>query len=103
MDISYSGIRVATMGAARLGERVRVSVQIPQSSVWLEGTGRVERVSLGRRAGDEGPSFGVRIDRMDGMKRVLLTKIASRYPAVRAGRGADRDYAKTIERIERTG
>lgn len=99
LDISYSGVRVGSVGAVRLGERVEVSFEIPGSRVWMTARGKVERVLGGRREGDEGPELGVRIDKMNGFDRLMLATIARGYPEARGGRGARRDYAETVARI----
>jgi hypothetical protein len=101
-DVSYSGVRVrTTTEAVRIGERVDVALRIPGSSLWLHGAGKIERAIPGRRAGESGPSIGVRLDRMDGMTRVLLTSIASQMPLVPSTRGGRRDYAEAVARIAR--
>lgn len=103
-DVSYSGLRVSTKTeAVRLGERVDISLRIPGSGLWLHGAGKIERAIPGRRAGELGPSVGVRIDKMDGLSRVLLTSIASQMPVVSSTRGGRRDYAETVARIGREG
>lgn len=99
LDVSYSGIRVSALGEARVGERVDVSLEVPGSRVWIRAQGRVERVLEGRRKGEGGRSLGVRVDRMDGFSRVLLTSIARQFPEVARGRGASRDYAEAVLRI----
>jgi hypothetical protein len=99
LDVSYSGMRVGALGAARVGERVEVSLEVPGSRVWIRAGGRIERVIEGRRAGDGGRSLGVRVDRMDGFSRVLLTSIARQFPEVARGRGASRNYAEAVARI----
>ena len=103
LDVSYSGARVAALTSARVGERVQLAVAIPGTSIWVEGSGRVERVLAGRRHGDGGAALGVRIDRMDGMRRLLLAQVVGRYPIAARGRGPRRDYAETIARIARVG
>ncbi len=99
LDVSYSGIRVTALDQARVGERVDVSLELPGSRVWIRAGGRIERVLAGRRAGEGGPSLGVRIDRMDGFSRILLTSIARQLPEVARGRGASRNYAEVVARI----
>lgn len=103
LDFSYSGVRIrATTDAVRLGERVEISLQIPGSKVWVRAGGKVQRAIPGRRAGDCGPSLGVRLDRMDGLSRVFLTSIASQMPLVASTRGGKRDYAEAVARIGRS-
>lgn len=103
LDLSYSGARVASLGSARVGERVTMSLAMPGTPIWIEAAGRVERVIPGRRIGDEGPALGLRIDRMDGMRRLLLAQVVSRFPIAARSRGARRDYAESIARIGRDG
>lgn len=101
-DVSYSGVRVrAATDAVRLGERVEVSLSIPNSKLWLHGKGRVTRAIPGRRVGDAGPAIGIALDRMDGLSRVLMTAVASQLPLVPTTRGGRRDYAAAIARIAR--
>lgn len=92
-------MRVATLGPAAIGERVQISIELPGTQIWIEAGGRVERVIAGRRRGDEGPAIGVRVDRMDGMRRLLLASVVSHHPEVPRSRGAKRNYAMTVARI----
>jgi hypothetical protein len=101
LDASYSGVGLAACGQAVVGERVELSIELPGSRVWVRGSGRIERVIAGRRAGDAGPAFGVRVDRMDGLSRILLSTVARSFPRVRGDRGAARDYAERIAQIAR--
>lgn len=101
-DVSYSGMRVrAATDAVHLGERVDVSISIPGSKLWVHGQGRVERAIPGRRAGDVGPAIGIKLDRMDGLSRALMTAVASQMPLAPTTRGGRRDYAEAVARIAR--
>ncbi len=99
LDLSYDGARIAALGPARLGERVTMSIALPGTRIWFEAEGRVERIEEGRRRGDEGPALGIRVDRMDGMKRLLLATVLRHHPVMRHGRGDARDYAMSVARI----
>jgi hypothetical protein len=106
VDVSYSGLSVGAVDAPAVegawpGERVELSLQIPGSSMWIQGGGRIERVMRGRRAGDRGPALGIRVDRMDGLSRVLLTSVARHYPEATGSRSGQRDYAEAVLRIDR--
>lgn len=101
LDASYTGLRVRALAPPKLDEPVRVSLRVPGSRVWLEAEGTVTRLIEGRRSGDDGRSFAIRIRRMDGMQRLLLSTVAGFRPEARGGRGESRDYAKAVERIER--
>jgi hypothetical protein len=100
LDLSWDGARIACHVPAKVGERVRVRLQIPKSEVWIDASGYVARVLPARRSGDREPSIGVKINRMDGMMRLLLaTSIRNRPPPHDTGRGPARDYAETVRRI----
>lgn len=99
LDVSWSGIRVSALQEARLGERVKVSVRVPGSITWLDADGEVTRLCVGRRFADGGATLGVRLRRMDGMLRLLLTTVARAYPMVAPQRGGSRDYARAVLRI----
>lgn len=76
-----------------------MSLRIPGSATWIDAEGEVTRICPGRREADGGSAFGVRLRRMDGMLRLLLTMVARTYPAVNPVRGTSRDYARTVLRI----
>ncbi len=100
MDLSWDGARIRCHVPARLGDRVRVRLQIPKSTVWVDAEGYVARVSPGRRRGDDPPSLGLKLDKMDGMMRLLLaTTIRHRPSPEPSHRGPRRDYAEAVRRI----
>ena len=99
LDVSWSGLRVSALQETRIGERVKVSLRIPGSITWLDADGEITRVSPGRRVADGGSTLGVRLHKMDGMLRLLLTTVARGYPAVAPQRGGTRDYARAVLRI----
>lgn len=101
LDASYDGLRVRALDAPSFDEPVQISLRMPGSRVWVEAEGEVTRVIEGRRSGDDGKSFAIKLRRMDGMQRLLLQTVAGCYPEARGGRGDNRDYAKAVERIER--
>lgn len=99
LDLSWSGLRVGALSEAAVGERVRICVRIPGSTTWLDAHGQVTRVCSGRRAGEPGPTLGVRMGTMDGMHRLLLATVLRHYPEAAEDRGAGRDYARAVQRI----
>ena len=103
LDLSYAGVRLGAVGAARIGERIELSLEIPGSRVWVGARGRIERVLTGRRAGDDGASLGVHIEQMHGFDRLMLATIVRGYPVIEATRGGVRDYAGTVARIASHG
>lgn len=99
-DLSYSGVQVGGGAGARPGERVCVSLRIPDSAAWIDAEGVVARVLRGRRDGDRGPALGIRLTRMNGMSRVFLTSIARSFPEVAQSPSRKRDdYAGAVGRI----
>jgi hypothetical protein len=103
LDGSWDGLHVASCHHAKVGERVHVALRIPRSSFWVSAEGQVARISAGRRAEDEAPSFGVELDRMHGMDRMVLGTALRREPRATPKRGSERDYARTVARIIRGG
>ncbi len=100
MDLSWDGARIRCHVPARIGERVRVRLQIPRSTVWVDAEGYVARVMPGRRRGDDPPALGLKLDRMDGMMRLLLATTIRHRPAPDPSlRGPRRDYAEVVRRI----
>ncbi|MCA9609000.1 MAG: PilZ domain-containing protein [Myxococcales bacterium] len=99
VDASWSGLLVRSLGRARVGEAVRVSIRVPGSRMWLEADGTVARVCPGRREGESGETLGVVLRKMDGMHRLLFATALRRHPEAPAARGGRRDYARAIQRI----
>ena len=100
LDVSWTGVRVHHLGGARLGERVRAQLKIPRSAVWVQAEGYVARVLHGRRTDDGPPALGIRLDRMDGMMRMLLAHSFRRRPLAHSNtRRQQRDYAEIVRRI----
>lgn len=99
VDASWSGLRVRSLAAARVGEGVRVSIRVPGSRMWLDADGVVTRVCPGRRVDDGGETLGVALRRMDGMHRLLFATALRRHPEAPTSRGGARDYARAIQRI----
>ena len=92
LDASPSGLRVRSIGReVALGAEVQVSLRVPGTETWVDLQGEVVRRVEGRRAGDEGRSFGVRLMASDSLTRSLLTSVACWYPEAAGGRGNARD------------
>jgi len=102
-DLSWDGARVACFVPAQPGEPVKASIRVPETGVWVHGTGYVARVVPGRRAGDDCRSIGIRLTHMDGMSRTLLASYVERHPPPPPSRGTHRDYARIVQRIASGG
>lgn len=101
VDLSWDGAFVRCDAAVELGERVKLSIRLPHSRVWVEAEGRVARIARGRRGGGDVTGIGVRLARMDGMSRLLMASVLRSFPSPAPHRGARRDYARIVERIDR--
>ncbi|MFK7984480.1 MAG: PilZ domain-containing protein [Sandaracinaceae bacterium] len=101
VDGSWDGLQVLASGPARIGEKVQVALRLPRSRFWIQATGRITRSSPGRRRGDAGPSYGVRLENMHGMDRMLFNTSLRSRPRVKPQRGRRRNYANAVERITR--
>ncbi len=100
LDLSWNGVRVTSREPARVGEKVRVRLQVPKSDVWIDANGYVARILPARRRGEGEPSIGVQITRMDGMMRLLLaSSVRARSRTQHTPRGPARDYAEIVRRI----
>ncbi len=103
VDLSYSGALVASDRDAaepvRLGDRVRVSLRVPSSRVWIDADARVARIAHGRRGTGDPHGIGLELTRMDPMQRVLLASVIRSFPRAAPHRGATRDYASMVRRI----
>ena len=91
LDVSSNGLRVRAIAELRVGAPVRLKLRIPGSGVWVEGEGEVARRIEGRRAGDEGRSYGIRFRRMSPLSRQLVRTAACWYPEAAHGRASARD------------
>jgi len=96
---AHGVVHVVAESGLDVGERATLSLRVPGSQVWLDAEAEITRVVRGRRLGDAGVAYGLRLRRMDGMSRVLLGQIARGRPEVSSARGERRDYARTIARI----
>ena len=96
-DLSWDGAFVQCEPNARVGERLRLSLRVPDSQLWIDARATVARVSHGRRGSGDRRGLGLRITAMDGMSRILLATVAKKYPA--AQRGPGRDNARIVARI----
>ena len=100
LDLSYNGARVRSCEPAKVGEKVRVRIQVPKSDIWIDASGYVARVLPARRRGEADPSIAIEINRMDGMLRLLLAASVRQGPRTLYGeRGRARDYVEVVRRI----
>jgi hypothetical protein len=70
----------------RPGDAVVVSFRPPRTTRWVDALGVVTRVTKGRRRGDPGPAFGVRLSPIDRGSRDALRVALQRLPEVQPAR-----------------
>jgi hypothetical protein len=101
MDLSWDGARIRCHVPAKVGDKIRIRLQLPKSAVWVDAEGYVARVMPGRRRGEDPASLGLKLNKMDGMMRVLLASTIRGRPEPEATRrGPRRDYAEAVQRIQ---
>lgn len=89
IDLSEGGALVSAEGVGgdvRLGDAVVVSFRPPRTTRWVDALGVVTRVVKGRRRGDPGRAFGVRLEPVDRGSREALRVALQRLPEVQPAR-----------------
>jgi hypothetical protein len=85
-DVSNDGFLLRTSAPLLTGEDVIVSFREPRSGRYVDAVARVARIIHGRRRGDGGRSFGLRIESMDAASRRDLQGAMKGVPPVVPGR-----------------
>ena len=101
LDVSSSGLRVRAVADLGIGAPVTVRLRIPGSGVWVEGEGEITRRIEGRRSGDPGRGYGIRLRRMSPLSRQLMRSAACWYPESARGRGARRDPSRRASSVSK--
>ena len=94
LDASATGVRVRALAEVRLRETVELALRLPGSKGWVVAAGEVTRRVHGRRADDDGPSFGIRLRRIGPLERHLLASVScwfERAEGTREGPDQDRE------------
>lgn len=93
LDVSDGGMLVSLDDAReddgaplRPGDEVVVSFRPPRTTRWVDALGVVTRVVKGRRQGDPGRAFGVRLSPVDRGSREALRVSLQRLPEVQPAR-----------------
>lgn len=98
-DVSWDGAFLEGGGDARLGETVRLRLQLPDSRVWMDAEATVTRISHGRRGPHDRAGVGVSLSHMDGMSRILLATVAKAFPVNTGSGPRQHDYATMVQTI----
>ncbi len=107
VDVSASGLLLASSRPATLGERVLVSLRLPQAQSWIDAEGQVQR-ALWHTGSHDGKTtsrwaLAIAFDGMSLVDRALLeaalSRVAEKMPTVVAiAPPMRRDYAATLLR-----
>jgi hypothetical protein len=99
VDLSPTGMLVASSCHATIGEPLIVTFELPGTGCWIDTFGTVARLSRGRRRGDPGRCVGIRFDALpkddERLVRGALRRVAPPLPA----RPPRIDYAATVALI----
>lgn len=99
LDFSTDGLQIQAEDEALLHEDVEVFFRVPYSGVHLLAEGHVARVIRGKRAGDEGPSYGIALGGLHPEIMTALRNAQNRFPPTMRWRPRRIDYAATVRAI----
>lgn len=99
VDFSTDGLQILAEDDALLHEDVEVFFRVPYSKIHLMAEGHVARVIRGKRAGDEGPSFGIALGGLHPDAMSALRGAQLRFPPTMPWRPRRVDYAATVRAI----
>ncbi|MBI2389311.1 MAG: PilZ domain-containing protein [Deltaproteobacteria bacterium] len=93
IDLSATGMLVASDADVRIGDSVIVSFRAPRSDRYVDAEAFVSRVVHGRRRGDVPRSIGLEFTRIDRASFNTLKSALRKLPPARARRPSRLDYA----------
>jgi hypothetical protein len=96
VDISSTGMLVATEEAALTGEPLYISFRFPRTDRWFDAEGTIARVVHGRRPGDRGRCLGLEFDTLDEEGKWLLVRALRDVPPPVPKRERRVDYAASV-------
>jgi hypothetical protein len=99
VDLSTDGLQVLADGHVTLGESVEVFFRVPYSGLYVLAEGQVARVIRGKRPGDEGPAYGIKLAGLHPDAEQALRAASLRFPPTWAWRPRRIDYAATVHAI----
>jgi hypothetical protein len=99
IDLSTEGLQVIADGHVTLGESVEVFFRVPYSGVYVLAEGEVARVIRGKRRGDDGPAYGIKLAPLHPDAERVLSAASLRFPPTLPWRPRRVDYAATIRAI----
>lgn len=99
IDLSTEGLQVIADGHVTVGESVEVFFRVPYSGIYVLAEGSVARVIRGKRAGDEGPAYGIKLAPLHEDAQRALSAASLRFPPTLPWRPRRVDYAATVRNI----
>jgi len=99
IDLSTEGLQVIADGHVTIGESVEVFFRVPYSGIYVLAEGAVARVIRGKRAGDEGPAYGIKLAPLHPEADRALEAASLRFPPTLPWRPRRVDYAATVRAI----
>jgi hypothetical protein len=96
VDVSSTGMLVATGEKVLTGEPVILTFRLPRTPRWFDAQGTIARVVHGRRPGDRGRLFGLDFDSLDPEAEWLLARALRDVPPPVPKRERRVDYAATV-------
>jgi hypothetical protein len=96
VDVSSTGMLVATDETVLTGEPLFISFRLPRTERWFDTEGTIARVVHGRRPGDAGRCLGLAFDTLDAEARWLLARALRDIPPPVPKRDRRVDYAASV-------
>lgn len=96
VDVSPTGMLVATDEAALTGEPLIVAFRLPRTARWFDAEGTIARIVHGRRPGDQGRYLGLEFDELDPEAKWLLARALRDVPPPVPRRERRVDYAASV-------
>jgi hypothetical protein len=99
LDLSATGMLLASCCHAVPGEPVFIALEVPGTSRWIDTLGTVARVVRGRRPGDPGPCIGLNFGPLSSEDNRLVRWALRRKAPPLPARPTRIDYAATAALI----
>ena len=96
IDVSSTGMLVATDEAVLTGEPLIIAFRLPRTARWFDAQGSIARVVHGRRPGDGGRRLGLEFDELDAEAKWLLARALRDVPPPVPKRERRVDYAASV-------
>jgi len=96
VDVSVTGMLIATDQRVLTGEPLIVAFRLPRTARWFDAEATIARVVHGRRPGDGGRCAGLEFDQLDPEAKWLLARALRDVPPPVPRRERRVDYAASV-------